>query len=312
MKYLITGAAGFIGSHLAKRVVEAGYQVVVIDNLMSGNVENMQAFTDKVEFLNVSSGQAINHQSCKGLDGIFHLGIPSTTKFYRENPMLVGEAINDFISILELCKRENCKLVYASSSSVYNGLTPPFTEDREILVKDYYTEARLVMERMAKLYNDFFGVKSIGFRFFSVYGPNEIYKRDFANLVSQFIWAMSKNEQPVIYGDGTQTRDFTFVEDIVSGFLLGMEKPVDFGVYNLGTGTCYSLLELVKILNQKLGKNLEPKFVVNPLKNYVNYTLANTEKVAKEMGWSAQISLEKGIDLILQAYKEKGINVDEL
>ena len=166
-------------------------------------------------------------------------------------------------------------------------------------VKDFYTEARYLMERMAKIYYDFYGVRSIGFRFFSVYGPREEAKKDFANLISQFMWDLKAGRSPLIYGDGTQTRDFTFVDDINEGFRLGMKNEIDCDVFNLGTGDCYSLNELVDILNEILETDIKPVYKENPIQNYVEATLADTSKAKEHIDFEATISLRDGIKKIV-------------
>ena len=299
MKILITGGAGFIGSNMVHDLVEEGHQVVIIDNLSTGNLENLAEVKDKIKFIKAPCIDVLELDGLENLDGIYHYGIPSTTELYRDNRLLVGEAVNEFTKILELAKRENCKLIYASSSSVYNSNKPPFHEEMEVLIKDFYTEARYLMERMAKLYYDFYGVKSIGFRFFSVYGPREEAKKTFANLVSQFLWDMKKDKSPLLYGDGSQTRDFTFVDDINSGFKLGMKSDLEHDVFNLGTGSCYSLNKLVDILNKILGADIKPAYQENPLKNYVQETLADTSKAKEKLGFEARTSLEEGIRKIV-------------
>ncbi len=298
MKYLVTGGAGFIGSNLVEELIKNGNEIVVVDNLSTGSLDNIADFKNRTTFVQASAAEVLEIGEAKDLDGIFHLGIPSTTMLYRDNRLLIGEAINEFITILELAKRENCKIVWASSSSVYNGNNPPFTEDMPVLVKDFYTEARYAMERMAKLYDDFYGVESVGFRFFSVYGPREAAKNNFANLVSQFLWAMRKGERPLIYGDGSQTRDFTYVGDIVRGFIMGMNSDIDCDVFNLGTSRHYSLNELVEILNSILKTDIKPIYQENPLKNYVQDTLADVSKVKARLGWEAKVSLQEGINKI--------------
>ena len=302
MKYLVTGGAGFIGSNLVKDLVEAGHEVIVVDNLSTGSLDNLKKASpsEKINFLEAPIIKVLELEELKGLDGIFHLGIPSSTPLYRDNPLLVGSAISEFINILELAKRENCKLVYASSSSVYNGNQAPFKEDMPVLIKDFYTEARYLMERLSELYHDFYGVKSIGLRLFSVYGPNEEAKKNFANLVSQFFWALKDGEAPVIYGDGSQTRDFLYVADAVKGFVMGMNSPIEFDILNLGTGKSYSLNQLVTFLNDSLGTKIEAVYKENPLKNYVENTLADTGKAKEKLGWSAEISLEEGIKKLLE------------
>jgi UDP-glucose 4-epimerase len=295
MKFLVTGGAGFIGSNLVETLLQKGNEVIVVDNLTTGSLDNLSAVENRIKFLKGGAGQVLELEELKNIEGIYHLGIPSTTLLYRDNPLLIGEAVNDFIKILELAKSENCKVIYASSSSLYNGNKPPFNEEMPVLVKDFYTEARFLMERLARLYNDFYGVKSVGFRFFSVYGPHEENKKTFANLVSQFLWAMEKGSSPLIYGNGDQTRDFTYVGDIVEGFMAGMESDFACEIFNLGTNKCYSLNELVKILNAILGTGIKPEYRENPLKNYVQETLADAAKVKEKLGWTAKVSLEEGI-----------------
>jgi len=166
MKYLITGGAGFIGSNLAEELVRQNHQIIIIDNLTTGSLNNLAQIKDKITFIKANAADVLTLEQIHNLDGIYHLGIPSTTLLYRNNPLLVGIAINEFITILELAKREKCKVVYASSSSLYNGNKPPFYENMPVFVKDFYTEARYLMERLACLYYDFYEVQSIGFRFF--------------------------------------------------------------------------------------------------------------------------------------------------
>lgn len=299
MKYLVTGGAGFIGSNLVEDLVKDGHNIIVIDNLSTGSLDNLSSVRDKIKFIKTSCSEALKFKELEGIDGIYHYGIPSTTQLYRNDRSLVGKAVSEFIEILELAKRENCKVVYASSSSVYNGNTPPFKEDMPVMIKDFYTEARYLMERMARLYNDFYNVKSVGFRFFSVYGPHEEAKKNFANLVSQFIWDIKKGKSPLIYGDGTQTRDFTYVDDINNGFKLGMKSNIACDIFNLGTGECYNLNELVDIINKILGTDVKPVYKENPLINYVQETLADTSKAEKRLGFKAEISLREGIKKLL-------------
>jgi len=186
---------------------------------------------------------------------IYHLGIPSSSPMYKENPYLVGEALNGFTAVFEMARKSGARVVYASSSSLYNGLLPPHREDMTIQVTDYYTEARLAMERMAELYKRLFDVSSVGMRFFSVYGPKEEAKKQYANMVSQFLWEMLEGKTPLVYGDGLQTRDFTYVEDVVRSLRLAMDSAYH-GVLNVGTGKAYSFNQLVEMINKKLNSSI--------------------------------------------------------
>jgi len=296
LKVIVTGGCGFIGSNLVERLVKDGYSVVVFDNLHTGSLRNIEGLD--VEFYDEPYSKMV--EIVPEADVIFHLGIPSSSPMYKENPRLVGEAINDAIEIFESAKKYGCKVVYASSSSIYNGNKVPFREDMPIYVTDYYTECRYAIERLAKLYNILHGVKSVGLRFFSIYGPKEKFKGRYANIISQFLWAMLRDESPVIFGDGTQTRDFTHVYDVVDALLLAWKKDFECEIFNVGTGVAHSFNEIVDILNSILGKNIRPIYKPNPIKNYVYHTLADTTKAEKLLGFKAKISLEEGIQSLIE------------
>ncbi|MBP7070257.1 MAG: GDP-mannose 4,6-dehydratase [Methanothrix sp.] len=292
MSILVTGGAGFIGSNLVEALLKDGEEVVVVDNMHTGSPANLEGLRGSLRLI---------QGSCNDLPGldlepqqIYHLGIPSSSPMYKANPLLVGEAINGFISVLEAARRSGARLVYASSSSLYSGLLPPHREDMTIAVTDYYTEARLAMERLAELYHRLYGVGSAGMRFFSVYGPREESKKQYANMVSQFLWQMRRGEEPVIYGDGSQTRDFTHVHDVVRALSLAMGSDCQ-GVFNVGTGRACSFNEVIGMINAQLGTDIKHKYIENPIKNYVQDTLADTGKCRKALGFQAQISLEEGI-----------------
>jgi len=295
LKVVVTGGCGFIGSNLVERLVKEGHSVVVFDNLHTGSLKNIERLN--VEFFNEPYSKL--DELVPEAEVIFHLGIPSSSPMYKKNPKLVGKAINDAIEVLEYAKKIGCKVVYASSSSIYNGNPVPYREDMPVYVTDYYTECRYAIERLAKLYHSLFGVKSVGLRFFSVYGPKEEFKKQYANIVSQFLWAMRRDEQPVIFGDGTQTRDFTHVYDVVDALLLAWKKDFECEIFNVGTGVAHSFNEVVEILNRILGKNTKPIYRPNPIKNYVYHTLADTTKAEKLLGFKAKISLEEGLRSIL-------------
>jgi UDP-glucose 4-epimerase len=292
MKALVTGGAGFIGSNLVKALVD-DYEVTVLDNLHTGSMDNLKSVQRDVKFIKGSCNNCLDLGPEPEI--IFHLGIPSSSPMYKKDPFLVGEAINGMVAIMELARKSEAKkVVFASSSSVYNGVPTPHREDAVIPVKDYYTEARLAIERVAELYYQLYGIEYAGLRFFSVYGPHEKAKRSYANMISQFLWTMQEGKAPVIFGDGTQTRDFTFVKDVTSAMVMAAGKGT--GVFNLGTGKSYSFNYVVDLLNKKLGTNLKPVYKENPIKNYVKDTLADTSKMKEHLGFEAKWSLEEGLD----------------
>jgi UDP-glucose 4-epimerase len=300
MKILATGALGFIGSNLAERLLKEGHEVSILDNLHTGSMENIASIKDKVKVFELNSGQI--EKTGEKYDVIFHNGIYSSSPMYKDNPHLVAKAIDEFISIMEYAKKNGSRVVFASTSSMYNGITPPHKEDIVPLVKDYYSEARIIMERLGKLYYDLHNVPVVGLRYFSVYGPHEKAKKGYANLVTQFLWEMLDGKAPLIFGDGSQTRDFTYVDDVVEANLLAMNYG-KFGVFNVGNGTSTTLNEIVEKLNQKLGTSIKPAYQENKIKNYVQHTLADTSLAEKELGFRAKIAIDEGIERLIGCYK---------
>ncbi|MCX8174989.1 MAG: NAD-dependent epimerase/dehydratase family protein [Candidatus Micrarchaeota archaeon] len=301
--YVITGGAGFIGSHIAHRLASGAEKLVVIDNLFSGNEGNLSGIAGKIQLIKAES-RAISQVSQKP-EAVFHQGVYSSSPMYKDNPFLTAKAIEDMVAVLEYCRAKDCRLVFASSSSLYNGIEPPHRETARIKVTDYYTEARYAMERLAELYFRLYGVRSIGLRYFSVYGEREEYKRQYANLVSQFLWAMMKGEAPVVFGDGKQTRDFTYVEDVVDANLLAAKSRIRFGIFNVGTGRETSINEMIALLNQKLGTSIAPLYRQNTIKNYVARTQADTSRAEKKLGFKAKVPLEEGIRRLIEYYKSR-------
>ena len=298
MKYIVTGGAGFIGSHLVERLMQNKHKVQVIDNMISGNIKNIASLLQKIDY--TPSLETLSESS---FDGIFHLGFPSSSPMYRQNPSLVADVSRDMIKILEYSAKEDIPIIYATTSSVYNGNPTPWREDLPIHVTDYYTEARYAAERLARLYHNLKDVNSIGLRLFSVYGENERYKGQYANLVSQFIWAMMKDERPEIYFDGEQRRDFIYQSDVVDCFIMAMkiasQKPV-CDIINVGTGKSYSLNELVQKINTALDKNIEPIYKSPEIRNYIRDTRADTEKMKKIIGGS-KVDFSEGITRVISS-----------
>ena len=284
----MTGGAGFIGSNLTKRLVDD--DVVIVDNLHTGSLRNLEGA--EVRFFPMDSRDV----KCLRFDAdlIFHLGVCSSSPMYQRNRALAGEAVEGMIQVLEYALSCGAKLVFASSSSVYNGHEPPHVESMVPKVTDYYAEARIAMERLAELYHELHGLEYAGLRFFSVYGPGEDSKGRYANLVSQFLWAMRAGQRPRVYGDGHQRRDFIYIEDVVDA-VLAAARSKSSGVFNVGTGRSYSLNELVLKLSERLGVPADPEYVSMPVRNYVYVVQADTRKAERELGFRARYSLDDGL-----------------
>jgi len=300
MNVIVTGGAGFIGSHIAEELVNKGFSVTVVDNLNTGDKKNLRNIKDKIKFIKADASKVENLPHA---DVVFHEGIYSSTPLYRNDPKLVGKAISDFISVLQYCVKNKAKLVFASSSSIYNGYEPPHKEDMFPKVKDFYTEARYSMERLADLFNQMYGLKYVGWRYFSIYGDREESKKGFANMVSQMIWKGMLDKEIVIYGDGSQRRDLVNIEDVVYANMLAMEKDVT-GIFNIGNGKSYTFNDLIKIIGNIMGKQIKTRYIPNPLKNYVEVVEADTTKSKEILGFMPKISLEEGINKAFGYYSK--------
>jgi len=300
MRFVVTGGAGFIGSNLVERLIKEGNEVIVIDNLHTGSLYNLKNLN--IKFVKGDAGEI--DRIIDPIDGIFHLGIPSSSPMYKKKRELIYKAIEDWIKILEYATKNKIKIVLASTSSIYNGNPVPWREDMQIIPTDFYTEVRYAMERIAKVYNDLYGTKVVALRLFSVYGEREEFKGEYANLVSQFILAALKGETIKVFGDGTQTRDFIYVQDVVDAFIKAMSSNIDFDIFNVGRGKSYSLNEVISMVSKILDVEVKVKYIENPIKNYVWHTLADTTKAEERLGFKAKVDLEEGIRKIIPYYKK--------
>jgi len=293
---VVTGGCGFIGSNLVERLINEGYDVTVYDNLHTGRTTNLKNLPVD---LCVKPYHTLPIHVRKA-EVIFHLGIPSSSPMYRKYPTLVGETIKDAIQIFEYSKKAGCPVIYASSSSIYNGNPVPYKEDMPIYVTDYYTECRYAIERLAELYFYLHRVHSVGLRLFSVYGRRDEHKGRYANIVTQFLLNIRKGNSPIIYGDGSQTRDFIYIDDVVEAFILAWKGNFECQIFNVGTGVSTTFNQTVNLINKTLGTNVKPTYVKNPIKNYVHHTLADTSYTETWLKFRAKTPLERGVQLLAE------------
>jgi len=301
MSCVVTGGLGFIGSNLSKALVNASREVIIIDDQSLGVYSNISDILPKVK-VRIGDASAIKDLDIDVPETIFHLGIPSSSPMYRTDPFQVSDAIRGAISILEYAVNKGVsKVIIASTSSIYSNSSPAW-EGLMPSVTDYYTEARISIERLAELYSKLYGLKTVCPRLFSVYGPNESHKYRFANVLTQFIWNINDDVPPTIYGDGTQSRDFIYVSDVVEAFLLAERvansQPL---IFNVGTGISTDFNKVVAIINNCMGKHIEPKYLDVPMKNYIYRTQADTY-LSRSLGFNAKVHLVTGIKKTIEAY----------
>lgn len=300
-RVLVTGGAGFIGSNLANHLAEDN-DVIVVDDCYLGTPENLDR---AVEFQERS---VLEDELPTDVDVVFHLAALSSYAMHEENPAK-GARVNveGFVNVVEQAREDGCDtVVYASTSSIYGNQTEPSPEDMDVEVNTGYEASKLARERYAEYFANHYDLSMAGMRFFSVYqgyGGAEGHKGEYANVIAQFADDLANGEAPVIYGDGTQTRDFTHVSDIVRGLELAAEHELT-GVYNLGTGEAYDFNTVVELLNEELGTEIEPEYVENPIPDsvYVHDTCADYAKITEETGWEPEIDFEEGIRRVCSGY----------
>lgn len=297
IKILVTGGAGFIGSHLVEALVEEGHDVIVLDDFSLGKEENLSSVKNYIQIVKGDvRDEILVKKLAKDINVIYNEAAASSSPMFFSNLKdAFSINVNGFINILNAAKENNAKVIYASTSVVYGNSKLPFREDMEVNPPNFYSASKLSQEHIAKIFSQEYGIDTIGLRYMSVYGPHEKSKGIYANLVSQFLWAMKKGEQPVIYGDGTQTRDFIYVKDVVQANILAMKRGDSSEIFNVGTGKSISLNELVRILNRILNTNIEPKYVECKVKNYMMSQQADLTKIRKMLGFNPKYDLEAGI-----------------
>jgi len=295
---IVTGGAGFIGSRLTKRLVKLGARVIVIDNFYTGKEENLQNVGCEIIKSNVTLINSIKLDNIEP-HFIFHLGSPSSDVLFRENPIqCLSDTINGFIEVLKFAKKHQVeKLIYATSSSVYGKTPSPQSEDDLTQPTNFYGVAKLACENIAKLTPE---VNSVGLRIFAGYGPGEEHKGEIASVITLFLYQILKGERPVIFGDGSQGRDFIYIDDIIRALIISTEKGIE-GIINLGTGQSYSFIGALNLLMEHLGKRITPIFVQKP-EGYFDLTKAEISKMKRCLGITP-LPLEEGVERYIQHIK---------
>jgi len=302
MKYLVTGGAGFIGSHITKELVKQGNSVTVIDNLNTGKEENLKSVRDKINFINSSIlDNEILEKITKNIDGVFHqAALASVQDSFSKPKEYYDVNVNGTENILKLAKKNNFKVVYASSSSVYgNTERIPIKESDDKNPINPYAETKLKKEELATKYSKI-GVEVIGLRYFNVFGKGQ--SKEYAGVLKLFLEKIRDGLPPKINGDGTQFRDFVYVEDVAKANIMSMDSDVKHEFFNVGTNTSITILDLAKTIIKFSGLNLEPIF--GPaLKGDVMKTVADITLIKGKIGWEPKMMLVEWIKEIVSLKK---------
>jgi nucleoside-diphosphate-sugar epimerase len=307
--YLVTGGAGFIGSNIVELLLARGESVRVLDNLATGKRENIEPFLDRVDFV---KGDMRDEDVCRGavadIDYVLHqAAIPSVPRSIDEPVYTTDVNIMGMVKLLNAAAQAGVRrVVYAASSSAY-GDQPTPSKHEELLPSPLspYAAAKLAGEYFCMAWSRSMGLECVGLRYFNVFGPRQDPTSTYSAVIPLFVMAVIEDRSPTIYGDGTQTRDFTFVENNARANYLAAttDKPVAGRVFNVACGTSFSLLQLLEIVNKTLGKSVKP--IMAPARaGDVKHSLADISAAREAFGYKVDVDFDEGMRRTIEWYRE--------
>jgi UDP-glucose 4-epimerase len=304
---LVTGGAGFIGSHLVDALVKAGRPVRVFDDFSTGLRANLGHHEGGVEVVEgtLTDPDAVT-RAVQGVGAVYHLGALASVARSVETPLVSHAACaTGTLNLLDAARRNGVRrVVYAASSSAYGGAGGEGgqREDLPVAAKSPYAAAKLAGELYCQAFAHTYGLETVRVRFFNIFGPRQRADSPYSGVIALFTAAMSRGETPTIQGDGTQSRDFTYVANAVQALMKAAEAPgVSGNVYNVGTGSTVSVRELVHALNRVLGTNLEPTLVASRAGD-VKFSQADISRTRRDLGYDPTVPFEDGLRRTVEAY----------
>ena len=306
---LVTGGAGFIGSHLVEALVERGHKVRVLDNLSTGNLANLASVKDCIEFIegDICDG-ALVKRVMEGVEYVFHQAALASVPRSVEYPLDTHAAcVTGTVTLLDAARRSGRirRFVYAGSSSAYGD--QPFSAKRETDLPDPispYGAAKLAGEYYCRAFYATYGLPTVVIRYFNVFGPRQDPNSPYSAVIPLFITAILRGRRPVIFGDGLQSRDFTYVENVVHANLLAAEKPgVEGRVFNAANGKSITLLELIAALNEVLGTEVEPEFAP-PRPGDIRESMADITLARRLLGYEPRVDFREGLRRSVEYYRQ--------
>ncbi len=307
-KFLVTGGAGFIGSNICTKLISQGCFVRVIDNLLTGKKSNLAAISDKIEFIEADMGNPdAARAAMKGIDVVLHQGALPSVPRSIDDPALTHRHCVDATFTLLLAARDTKikRFVYAASSSAY-GDTPtlPKVETMPVNPLSPYAAAKLMGEYYCSVFYKVFGLETISLRYFNVFGPHQDPTSQYAAAIPAFVTSILKDEPPTIYGDGEQTRDFTYVDNIVEANLLAARAKQTKGeVVNIACGEVITVNAIIDMINNIVGKSIKPMYVPSR-KGDVKHSLADITVAKKILGFKPVVLFKEGLTKAIEWYRE--------
>jgi nucleoside-diphosphate-sugar epimerase len=306
--FLVTGGAGFIGSNICKKLISQGCFVRVIDNLLTGKRSNLAGIIDKIEFIQADMGDDhVARSAMKDIDVVLHEGaLPSVPRSVDDPAATHKHCVDATFTLLLAARDAGIKrFVYASSSSAY-GDTPtlPKVETMPPRPLSPYAVGKLVGEYYCSVFYKVFGLETISLRYFNVFGPHQDPTSQYAAAIPAFVTAILKDKPPTIYGDGLQSRDFTYVDNVVEANLLAARAKRTKGeVLNIACGQAVTVNEVIDIINELLGKDIKPKY--NPTRpGDVKHSLADITLARKTISFKPKVQFKQGLQKAINWYRE--------
>ncbi len=307
-KVLVTGGAGFIGSHLVEALVGEGHTVTVVDNLSTGHLKNLEAAMPSIEFLEGDTQDpALVEQAISGCDFVFHQAALASVPASIDNPLASHAACaTGTLTVLDASRKAGVKrVVYAASSSCYGDQpTMAKRESDPLQPMSPYAAAKLSGELYCEAFYHTYGLETVGLRYFNVFGPRQDPDSPYSAVIPIFLTRMLRGSAPVVYGDGGQSRDFTFVANVVQANLRAAVTPGIAGRrFNVANGAATSLLQLIDALNEELQTSIQPRHEPARVGD-IRDSMADITSARKLMGYSPDISFRQGLGLSIDYYRQ--------
>jgi UDP-N-acetylglucosamine 4-epimerase len=311
--YLITGGAGFIGSHLAQALTAQGQAVRVLDNLSSGSLNNLRAARRGPGEFSFLEGDIRDPRTCReaveGVDYVLHQAARSRVQRSLEDPLFTHEVnATGSLNLLWAAKEAGVKrVVAASSSSVYGDVEPMTaakTEDLPPNPMSPYAVSKVAMEQYCKVFYQVYGLETVRLRYFNVFGPRQDPQAAYAAVVPRFLFALHSGQTPTVFGDGRQSRDFTYVDNVVAANLAACVSPEAPGMaLNVAAGVRHTLLDLLEALGELLGREAEPVF--GPARiGEVRHSLASLELSRSVLGYEPEVDFRQGLARLVELVRQ--------
>ncbi len=307
-KFLVTGGAGFIGSNICKKLVSQGCFVRVVDNLLTGKKSNLEDIIDKIEFIEADMGdEKVARAVMKDIDIVLHHGALPSVPRSVEDPAATHKHCVDATFILLLAARNAGikRFIFASSSSVY-GDTPtmPKVETMLPMPLSPYAVGKLAGEYYCSVFHKVFGLETISLRYFNVFGPQQDPTSQYAAAIPAFVTSILNDKQPTVFGDGLQSRDFTYVDNVAEANLLAARAQKTNGeVLNIASSNAVTVNETIDMINELLGKNIKPVYT-EPRPGDVKHSLADINAAKNLIGFKPQVSFKQGLQLAIDWYRD--------